>query len=66
MRPRDAEIDRFGERGLHRRIRKQRQRVARNRAVMVGAADRVFQRAVLGHQPDGVFEVGVVGFAAPP
>ena len=64
MRPRDAEIDRLGERGFHRRLWKQCQRVAGDGAVMVGAANRVFERAVLGHKPDGVLEIGVIGFAA--
>ena len=31
---------------------------------MLGAVDRVFQRAVLGHQPNGVIEVGIADLAA--
>src|ERR1700735_2471448 len=31
---------------------------------MVGAADGVFQRAVLDHQSDGMIEIGVLGLAA--
>src|SRR5439155_26473155 len=64
MRPLQTERYDLLERGLHRRGREQRQRVDGHRAVMLGAADRVFQRAVLGHQPDGVIEVAVADLAA--
>ena len=64
VRPRDAEIDRLGERRFHFRIGEQRQRVARDCAVMVCAADRVLERAVFDHQSGGMIEIGVGGFAA--
>ena len=64
VRPRDAEIHGLDQCGLHRRIGKQSQRIAGNGAVMVGAADGVFERAVLDHQPDGMIEIGVFGLAA--
>ena len=64
MRARDAEIDGFGERRFHRRLREQSQRVAGDGAVVMGAADGILERAMLGHQPDGVLEIGVTGFAA--
>src|SRR4029453_8962673 len=49
---------------LYRRRREQRQRIDRHRAIMLGAVDGVFQRAVLGHQPDGVIEIAVADLAA--
>src|SRR5690349_8091704 len=64
MRSRQTERDDLFERGLHRRGREQRQRIHRHRAVMLGAADRVFQRAMLGHQSDGMIEVAVADLAA--
>src|SRR5581483_2761048 len=60
----DAEIDSIGQRRLHSRIRKQRECVAGNGAVVMGAADRIFQRPVPGHQADGMVEIGVGRFAA--
>ena len=36
----------------------------RHRAVMLGAVDGIFQRPVLGHQPDGMVEVAVDDLAA--
>ena len=62
--PRDAEIDCFRQRRFHRRVGEQRQRIAGDRAVMVSAPDRVLERAVFGHKPDGVFEIGVSRLAA--
>src|SRR5690242_4714813 len=64
MRPCQAERHDLLKRGLHRRGRKQRQRIDGHRAVMMGAADGVFQRAMLGHQPDGVIEIATADFAA--
>src|ERR1700683_4674533 len=64
VRPRDAEVDGLDERGLHRRVGKQRQCVAGYGAIVLSASDRVFERAVLGHQADGVFEVVVARLAA--
>ena len=64
MRPRHAKIDRLGERGFHRRIREQGERITGDGAVMMRASDRVFERAVLGHQADGMIEVGIGGLAA--
>src|SRR5205085_4168597 len=52
------------QRALHRRGRKQRQRVDRHRAIMLRAVDGVFQRAMLGHQSDGMVEVAVADLAA--
>ena len=40
---RDAELDGLGQRGLHRRIREQGESILGHGAVMVGAADRVFE-----------------------
>src|SRR6478672_4688703 len=51
------------QRGLHWRARKQRQRIDRHRAVVLGAADGVLECAVLGHQPDGVIEIGLTDLA---
>src|SRR3954469_18812308 len=64
MRPRQAERHYLLQRGLHWRSRKQRQRIDRHRAVMLGAADGVFQRAVFCHQPDGMVEVATADLAA--
>src|ERR1700761_5018300 len=64
MRAREAERHHLLQRALHRRGRKQRQRVDRHRAVVLGAVDRVLQRAMLAHQPDGVIEVAVADLAA--
>ena len=40
-------------------VGKQRQRILGDGAVVARALDRVLERAVLGHQPDRLFEVGV-------
>src|SRR5437762_6584090 len=63
MRPRQTERHDLLKRGLHRRSGEERQRVDGHCAVMLGAADRVFQRAVLGHQADGMVEVAIPDFA---
>src|SRR5262245_16164483 len=42
----DHELDRFGERVLHRRIGEQRQRVLGDGAIMAGAGDGVLHGAV--------------------
>src|SRR5882672_1835784 len=64
MRSRQTERHHLLERAFHRRGRKQRQRVDRHRAIVLGAVDGVFQRAVLGHQSDGVIEIAVLDLAA--
>src|SRR5438477_11044873 len=64
VRPRQTERHHLLERRLHRRRWKQRQRIDRHRAVMLGAVDGVFQPAVLGHQPDGVVEIATTDLAA--
>ena len=64
MRSRQAERHHLLQRGLHRRSRKQRQRIDRHRAVMLGAVDGVLERAVLGHQADGMIEIAVADLAA--
>src|SRR5438132_12806195 len=62
MRPCQAERHHLLQRALHRRGRKQRQRIDRHGAIMLGAINRVLQRAMLGHQPDGVIEIAVADF----
>src|SRR6266478_7113027 len=64
MRPCQTERHHLLQRRLHRRGREQRQRVDRHRAVVLGAVDGVFQRAVLGHEPDGMIEIAVLDLAA--
>src|SRR5436309_14792630 len=54
MRPRQAERHHLFERALHRRGRKQRQRVDGHRAVVLGAVDGILKGAVLAHQADRV------------
>ncbi len=55
----DAKIDGFNHRGFDRRIGEQGQRIAGHRAVMAGALNRIFDRAMLAHQPDREFEVRI-------
>jgi len=57
----DTKLDRLFQSGFHRRGWKQRERISRNCTVVPGALDGVLQRTVLGHQTDGIFEVGVRG-----
>src|SRR5437016_8757165 len=57
MRAGDAELDGLLERRLHDGVGEQRQRVLGDRAVMARPLDRVLERAVLGHQAEGDFEV---------
>src|SRR5882724_7573807 len=64
VRPRQAERHHLLQRALHRRGWKQRQRIDGHRAIMLGAIYRVFQRAVLGHQPNGMVEIAVADLAA--
>src|ERR1700730_1832780 len=64
MRSRQTECHHLLERGLHRRRQKQRQRVDRYGSVMLGAVDGVLERAVFGHQPDGVIEIAGSDLAA--
>src|SRR5882757_7015638 len=64
MRPCQAERHYLFQRRLHRRRREQRQCVDRHRAVVMGAADGVLQRAMLGHQPGGVVEIVGADLAA--
>src|ERR1700694_2142093 len=52
------------ERGLHWGSRKQRQCSDSHRAVMLGAVHGVLERAVFGHQADGVIEIAVADLAA--
>src|SRR5262245_63908607 len=61
----DHELDRFGERVLHRRNGEQRQRVLGDGAIMAGGLDRVLQRAVLAPQRDGGGGIGLGGGAPP-
>src|SRR5262245_62558250 len=49
----DHELDRFGERVLHRRIGEQRQRVLGDGAIMAGGLDSVLQRGMLSPQGAG-------------
>src|SRR6202167_940488 len=60
----NTKIHGLGERRLHRRVGEQRERVAGNSALMVGASDGILERAMLTHQADSVFEV-CVGRLAP-
>src|SRR5262249_20200458 len=59
VRASDAELDRLFECLLHRRGRKQGERVGGNRPIVPCALDGVFERAVLHHQADRIFKVGV-------
>src|SRR6202165_4090609 len=52
------------ERGLHWGSRKQRQRIDRHRTIMLGAVHGVLERALFGHQADGVVEIAVADLAA--
>src|SRR5579862_8090292 len=63
IRARDAELDRFLERLLHGRGRKQRQRILGDRSVVARTLDRVLERAVLGHQADRMLEIGLARIA---
>src|SRR5712692_7268524 len=64
MRPCQTKRHHLLERGLHRGSRKQRQRIDRHRPVMLGAVEGVLERAVFGHQADGVVEIAVADLAA--
>src|SRR5437879_2133023 len=59
MRPRQTKRHHLLECGLHRGSGKQRQRIDRHRAVVLGAVEGILERAVLGHQADGVVEIAV-------
>src|SRR5262249_46313199 len=59
VRAADAELNRLFQCLLHRRGRKQGERVGGNRSIMPCALDGVFERAVLHHQADRIFEVCV-------
>ena len=59
MRPADCEFDRIAQRVFPRRGREQLQRVARHRAIMPGALDRVFERAMPVHRRDRGFEIAI-------
>src|SRR2546430_1644058 len=63
MRPRQAERHHLFERALHRRGRKQRQRVDGHRAVVLGAVDGILKGAVLAHQADRVIEIVLANLA---
>src|ERR1700738_1506455 len=64
MRPRQTERYHLLQRALHWGCRKQRQRIDRHGAVMLGTVDGVFQRAMFCHQANGVVEIAVADFAA--
>ena len=53
----DAEIDGFEQRVLEGGVGEDRQRIARDVAIMIGAVHRVLQRAVAVHQLLGIAEV---------
>src|SRR3954452_12050979 len=59
VRTADAEFDGLFQRLLHRRGGKQRQRIGGYGAVMARALDRVFECAMLGHQADGMLQIGI-------
>src|SRR5207302_130598 len=63
MRPRQAERHHLFERALHRRGRKQCQRVDGHRAVVLGAVDGILKGAVLAHQADRVIEIALANLA---
>src|SRR5437016_9371451 len=60
---RDAKLDRFLKRMLHRRGRKKRECVLGDCAVMASALDRVVERAMARHQRDRMIEVFGAGVA---
>src|ERR1700759_969376 len=62
-RPRDAEVDRFFQRFLDRRVRRQRQSVLGDRAVVPRTADGVFYRVMFGHHRHCGLEIAVAHFA---
>src|SRR3982074_893491 len=64
MRPCQAERHHLLQRALHRRWRKQRQRVDGHGAVMLRPVDGVFQGAMLGHQTDRMVEIAAPDLAA--
>src|SRR5580704_19502484 len=64
MRSRQAERYHLLQRTLHRRGRKKRQRVDRHRTIMLRAVDGVLQRAMLGHEANGMVEIAVADLAA--
>src|SRR5438132_13099537 len=57
----DAEIDDVDQRQLLLRRLQWRQRIAGDLAEVTGAADRVGDGAVAGHEPDRLFQPGIVG-----
>ena len=57
MRPAGAELHRFFKRPLHRRVREQRQRIARHHAVVLRALDGVLDGVVVLHQLDRGLQV---------
>src|SRR5262249_22872673 len=59
VRAADADLDGLFQRLLHRRGRKQSERVGGDRTIVPCALDGVFERAVLHHQADRMLEVGV-------
>src|SRR5262245_15060090 len=59
VRAADAELDGLFQPLLHRRGRKQGERVGGDRTIVACALDGVFERAVLHHQADRMLEVGV-------
>src|SRR6185312_9752129 len=63
MRARDAKIDDFCQTRFTFAFGKQRERVFRDRAVVLRALDRVFERAVTGEQSHRALEVSVVALA---
>src|SRR5271165_5185500 len=59
----DAEVDDIAQREFPGRRRKKLQRVARHRAIMPGAFDRVLQGAMLVHRRNRGLEIAIPDFA---
>src|SRR5271163_3761839 len=55
----DGEFDRVAQRVLPGRSGEQLERIARHRAIVAGAFDRVFERAMLFHRHERYLEVAV-------